>query len=798
MKKTQKTISLLLVIALLFTTFASTIIVNAEEAIIEEEAIVESEVFEEQAEHQDYITVEPELNKTWTTMKGDMNFDGVLDIVDYQQNVNFILEDNYRTNTTELNEDNILYDAADVNGDGAIDVLDAAALHIDITFGEPTQAKNYLGDAQPSGYFQTGFNSTSLIYNTFDDSNTSSMEAKNSYIAIDAPYLSQDPLQQIPVIFRHANTSYGSGPYAITFYRIGHNKYGYTWRSDGITLSDNGYYKIDKTLNNSEYKEMEFITKNNNLYLKFTMDDPNYSQVTIFNKTFDIPYPTNTFEINVSKIVPNRTITAKINFLDGTSKETKFYATEADGTCYSYWYAQDADSSAIKKTTYGTYEFDAPLGQMELLLKTDANVDLNGENDYLFDSKQKATLVIETFDLTFERSERDPATKFFDTIESVEVLGSKFTFPRCYIYDVLDFVYARYQDEIYVTDANEKNYSFNKTYSDSTLYFQDGCEYMDLIVSVYDFLNLNSSSNTNSAQLICTEPIDIETIKTFHDYENTRIVDQQNEEKAFTQVRYHYNFPYKSYDEEDEASNTWFMSNFVNDYREEYMVIESQDYPQNQEETVLVPHGISLLSDNSNYEGLLNPMGYEFIGWSTTPYPENIVIPKMYFGSEYSPNELTVPVEHFSKLLPVSADKPVNLYAIWQPVVTTIMYSVPIHEYNESLGYFTPITITTNEKYYLDSSGLLMLVSTDMPQSADWYYKTPKTNGLFNASTFGLKRTGYKFVGWKCVYSSIGDSFDHFAIYDQNDAELTAEQICSSAAHQSSTLILEAVWEKTT
>lgn len=71
-----------------------------------------------------------------------------------------------------------------------------------------------------------------------------------------------------------------------------------------------------------------------------------------------------------------------------------------------------------------------------------------------------------------------------------------------------------------------------------------------------------------------------------------------------------------------------------------------------------------------------------------------------------------------------------------------------------------------------------------------WAYGTGGDQyGLWNASSFGLKRDGYAFVGWSL--SKDGSS----AIFDQDDTTLKAETIYPNVKNGSASVTLYAIWE---
>ena len=76
----------------------------------------------------------------------------------------------------------------------------------------------------------------------------------------------------------------------------------------------------------------------------------------------------------------------------------------------------------------------------------------------------------------------------------------------------------------------------------------------------------------------------------------------------------------------------------------------------------------------------------------------------------------------------------VNVYAQWRPNVLTIMY-------HASGG------VINSDKYYTNGSFICDSSISDVLQ-VEWEYNNGHADGLYNASTFGLSRLGYDFIGW--------------------------------------------------
>ena len=94
-----------------------------------------------------------------------------------------------------------------------------------------------------------------------------------------------------------------------------------------------------------------------------------------------------------------------------------------------------------------------------------------------------------------------------------------------------------------------------------------------------------------------------------------------------------------------------------------------------------------------------------------------------------------------------------------------------------------------NPDYY-SSSSLVYKASTAAVYTQKWNYGSGNANGLANATSFGLKRSGYSFVGWALNANGSG------TIFDQDDTSLKAETICPDVKTADKTVTLYAVWRQ--
>lgn len=116
----------------------------------------------------------------------------------------------------------------------------------------------------------------------------------------------------------------------------------------------------------------------------------------------------------------------------------------------------------------------------------------------------------------------------------------------------------------------------------------------------------------------------------------------------------------------------------------------------------------------------------------------------------------------------------INVYAEWRANVLTIKYHVNGGK--------------TNSSTYHVSNSLICSTSSSSVLEDKWNYNNTHTDGLYNASTFGLTREGYSFVGWK-----VGSSGT--TVFDQDDTSIVPTNLASNLTTGDRTITLYAVWE---
>lgn len=121
-----------------------------------------------------------------------------------------------------------------------------------------------------------------------------------------------------------------------------------------------------------------------------------------------------------------------------------------------------------------------------------------------------------------------------------------------------------------------------------------------------------------------------------------------------------------------------------------------------------------------------------------------------------------------------ASNNTIIMYAVWEPNTLKV-------QYNANGG-------TINSETYKLSSKLVYKISNDAKYVQTWTYNKSKTDGLTNASTFGLSRTGYTFKGWSTTT-------DGTTIFSQSDSTLVPTDITAAIESGSCTVTLYAVWQ---
>ncbi|MBQ2964196.1 MAG: InlB B-repeat-containing protein [Clostridia bacterium] len=177
--------------------------------------------------------------------------------------------------------------------------------------------------------------------------------------------------------------------------------------------------------------------------------------------------------------------------------------------------------------------------------------------------------------------------------------------------------------------------------------------------------------------------------------------------------------------------------------------------------------------NNSKENGLINygsfglyKDGYTFAGWGT----------KSSGGTVYGQSDSTlVPTTLNPKI--TDGNCSVTLYAQWVPNTLNV--------------YFNANGGSISSDTYMLSSNLVYTKSNSSKLCQKWTYNNTKDNGLYNASTFGLSKTGYHFIGW-------GTSASGGTVFDDDDTAVTPVKLCSDLKNGSKNITLYAQWAPNT
>ena len=149
--------------------------------------------------------------------------------------------------------------------------------------------------------------------------------------------------------------------------------------------------------------------------------------------------------------------------------------------------------------------------------------------------------------------------------------------------------------------------------------------------------------------------------------------------------------------------------------------------------------------------------GYTFLGWSKS----STATSASYSAKDY--------------LFDVTSN--ITLYAVWRKNTLKVYY-------NANGG-----SISSDD--YKLSSNIIYKKSDSTKYYQSWTYNSAKSNGLTNASTFGIYKTGYSFAGW-------GTSSSGGTIFDSNDTSIVPTNLTSSIKNGDCSITLYAQWKKNT
>ncbi len=162
----------------------------------------------------------------------------------------------------------------------------------------------------------------------------------------------------------------------------------------------------------------------------------------------------------------------------------------------------------------------------------------------------------------------------------------------------------------------------------------------------------------------------------------------------------------------------------------------------------------------------LSKTGYTFLGWSLEKTGGKVFD---QYDNTVSANDLFPDV--------TKKNGTITLYAQWKINTVTL-------KFNTNGGI-----IADDSKYYADENGNIYITSSKKIAAPVWEYGYKDKNGLYNASTLKLSRSGYTFLGWSL-------SKTDETIYDQDDSSVSANDLFPDIKTKSGEVLLYARWEK--
>lgn len=147
--------------------------------------------------------------------------------------------------------------------------------------------------------------------------------------------------------------------------------------------------------------------------------------------------------------------------------------------------------------------------------------------------------------------------------------------------------------------------------------------------------------------------------------------------------------------------------------------------------------------------------GYSFLGWSTDPKATT---------ATYQPGDRFEP----------HADT--TLYAVWGAATLKIYY-------NTNGG------VVSDARFAADKNGNVLFSADSTKVSESWRYNSNVPYGLYNASTFGMSKSGYTFLGWSTNPSCTN-------LFEEDDESFMAQDLCADLAKGDASVTLYAVWKR--
>ncbi len=151
-----------------------------------------------------------------------------------------------------------------------------------------------------------------------------------------------------------------------------------------------------------------------------------------------------------------------------------------------------------------------------------------------------------------------------------------------------------------------------------------------------------------------------------------------------------------------------------------------------------------------------------------------------YSGTSYTKAGLAPGTQYYFRVYAVNS---AGTSAKPETVGAKTLNTVTIH-YNANGG-----TLASDSEYYTATSGDIYKTSSNAIVAPVWPENFKHENGLYNASTFKLSRTGYTFLGWSTAKS--GET-----VYGQNDNTISANTLYPEITSKCGTITLYAQWKE--
>lgn len=151
-----------------------------------------------------------------------------------------------------------------------------------------------------------------------------------------------------------------------------------------------------------------------------------------------------------------------------------------------------------------------------------------------------------------------------------------------------------------------------------------------------------------------------------------------------------------------------------------------------------------------------------------------------YSGTSYTKTGLAPGTQYYFRVYAVNS---AGTSAKPETVGAKTLNTVTIH-YNVNGG-----TLASDSEYYTETNGDIYKTSSNAIVAPVWPENFKHENGLYNASTFKLSRTGHTFLGWSTTKSG-------GTVYGQSDNTISANTLYPEITSKCGTITLYAQWKE--